>query len=111
LSADVLEQIEVVHRLIGKYLGQNLELFEIDFMRAVAPERQVAIWSNIATAWSNYHDKFLGGESLPKEEEGKLIAALIAISRGEQDTRALSVSMPIATRLLACYGGLSSSGT
>jgi hypothetical protein len=40
----------------------TLEQFEIDFMRDMHPEREVAIWCGIAKAWLAYHEDFLGNE-------------------------------------------------
>jgi hypothetical protein len=59
--------------------------FEIDFMRDMHPEREVAIWCGIAKALLAYHEDFLGNETLPNEEERKLLGALVAISTGVQD--------------------------
>lgn len=99
------EQIEAVYRLIGRYLGQTLEEFKIGFMRDSRPEDEVAIWCSIATAWYEYHDRFLDGNGLPDDQEEKIVAALIAISAGEEDTQSLPVTAEVGARLLACYLG------
>ncbi len=88
----------------GRYLGKNLEQFAIDFMRDLEPHIEVTVWRSIASAWSTYHDNFLGGALLADDLEQKLVAALIVISTGEPDMRNLCVSAPVGTRLLACYG-------
>jgi hypothetical protein len=68
--------------MFGPYLGRSLEQFEIGFMRDMNPESEVAIWRCIATAWHDYHRKYLNGRILPKDQEQKLIAALLVISAG-----------------------------
>ena len=51
LPQELLDQIQEVHQMLGPYLGQNLEQFEIGFMRDLRPQTEVAIWRCIATAW------------------------------------------------------------
>ena len=104
-SQEFREQIEAVYRLIGRYLGQTLEEFKIGFMRGSLPQDEVAIWCRIATAWYEYHDKFLDGDRLPDDQEEQIVAALIAISAGEEDMQSLPVSAEVGARLLACYLG------
>src|SRR5437016_5495151 len=79
------EQIEAVYRLIGRYLGQTLKEFKMGFMRDSCPEHAVAIWCRIATAWYAYHEKFLEHNRLPDNQEKKIVAALVAISAGEEE--------------------------
>ena len=104
-SQEFREQIEAVYRLIGRYLGLTLEEFKIGFMRGSLPEDEVAIWCRIAAAWYEYHDKFLDGDRLPDDQEEQIVAALIAISAGEEDMQSLPVSAEVGARLLACYLG------
>lgn len=99
------EQIEAVHRLIGRYLGLTLEEFNIGFMRDSCPEDEVVIWCRIATVWYEYHDRFLDGDRLPDDQEEQIVAALIAISAGEEDMQNLPVSPEVGARLLACCLG------
>jgi len=99
------EQIDAVHRLIGRYLGLTLEEFKIGFMRDSRSGDEVAIWCRIATVWYDYHDHFLGGVRLPDDQEEKLVAALIAIVAGEKDIHSLPVAAAVGARLLACYEG------
>lgn len=99
------KQIEAVHRLIGRFLGLTLEEFKIGFMRDSRPEDEVVIWCRIATAWYEFHDKFLDGDRLPDDQEEKIVAALIAISAGEEDMHSLPVAAEVGARLLACYLG------
>src|SRR5580765_1551806 len=80
LSPELLAQIKAVYDMIGKYLNTTLEQFEIGFMRDTHPASEVAIWCSIMAAWIDYHEKFLNDESLPDEEERKMLGALIAIS-------------------------------
>lgn len=103
LPAELLAVIGTVHRMIGKYLGMNLEQFEIVFMRAETPEIEVAMWSSIATAWNTFHQRYVGDFQLPHNETKSLIAALVAISMGVQKPELLGVPVPVGTRLLACY--------
>lgn len=104
LSQDLLDQIRAIFDILGPFLGQTLEQFEIGFMRDMHPESEVAIWACIATAWHNYHVKYLNSELLPEDQEKKLVGALIVISAGGT---AEQTGMPpeIADRLMACYEG------
>jgi hypothetical protein len=103
LTDEMLEQIRAVFESIGRFTGMTLEEFEIGFMRDMHPEREVAIWSVIVAAWRNYHEKFTNDETLPDEQEKKLVAALIAISSCVQDVSKLGVPPEVGRRLLACY--------
>ena len=103
LPPDVLEQIKAVYEVIRPYLGTTLEQFQIDFMRDMRPEREVALWCRIAKAWLAYHEDFLGNETLPNENERKLLGALIAISTGVEDVSKLGVPVDVGCRLVQCY--------
>jgi hypothetical protein len=103
LSPELLEQIEAVFDVIGPYIGMTLEQFEIEFMRDMRPQREVALWFRITKAWLAYHEDFLGNETLPNEEEGKLLGALVAISSGVQDVSKLGVPVEAGRRLVQCY--------
>jgi hypothetical protein len=103
LSPELLEQIKVVFDVIGPYLGMTLEQFEIGFMRDMHPESEVALWFSITKAWLAYHEDFLGNKRLPKEEEQKLLGALIAISTGIEDVSKLNVPVEVGRRLIQCY--------
>ena len=107
LPPGLLEQIKAVYDLIGPYLNMTLEQFEIGFMRDMHPESEVALWCSITAAWLAYHEEFLNDETLPEEEERKLLGALIAISTGVEDVSKLNVPVAVGRRLLACYDGLS----
>lgn len=106
LSDELLEQVRSIFEIIGPYLDTTLEQFEITLMRDAAPEDEVVIWASITAAWIAYHDKYLGDESLPDEDEKKLLAALIAISTGVEDVKALGVPVDVGRKLLACYDAL-----
>jgi hypothetical protein len=103
LPPDLLGQIRAVYDVIGPYLGMTLEQFEIDFMRDMHPEREVATWCRIAKAWLAYHEDYLGNETRVNEEERKLLGALVAISAGVEDVSKLDVRVEIGRRLLKCY--------
>jgi hypothetical protein len=103
---EFLEQIEAVYRLIGRYLGQTLEEFKIGFMRDSRPEDEVAMWCKIATAWCEYHDRFLDGDRLSDDQEKRIVAALVAISAGEEDVHCLPVAAEVGAQLLAGYDGI-----
>ena len=103
MPPDLLGQIRAVYDVIGPYLDMTLEQFEIDFMRDMHPEREVALWCRIAKAWLAYHEDFLGNETLPSEEERKLLGALVAISTGVQDVSKLNVPVEVGRRLIQCY--------
>jgi hypothetical protein len=99
----LLDQIRTVFDVIGPYITMTLEQFEIGFMRDMHPQREVALWFNITKAWLAYHEDFLGNETLPDEEERKLLGALIAISTGMEDVSKLGVPVDVGRRLVQCY--------
>ena len=103
LSPELLDQIKAVFDVIGKYLGMTLEQFEIGFMRDTHPEREIPVWFSITKAWLAYYEDFLGNETLPNKEEGKLLGALIAISSGVEDVSKLNVPVEVGRRLIRCY--------
>ena len=107
LPPELLEQIKAVYDVIGHYIGTTLEQFEISFMRDTDPESEVALWCRIVAAWLVYHEKFLEDETLPDEDERKMLGALIAIPTGVEDVSKLSVPVEIGRRLLQCYDDLS----
>jgi hypothetical protein len=100
----MLEEIKAVFGVIGPYVGIPLEQFELGFMRDVHPESEIAVWRSITAAWLAYHQRFLNDETLPVEEERKLLGALIAISSGVEDAAALGVPVEVGRDLLQCYG-------
>ena len=103
LPPELLEQIKAVFDVIGPYIGMTLEQFEIGFMRDMHPESEVALWFRITKAWLAYHEDFLANETLPNDEEWKLLVALIAISTGIRDVAKLNVSVEVGRRLVQCY--------
>ncbi|PQO27614.1 hypothetical protein C5Y96_18990 [Blastopirellula marina] len=107
LPPELLERIRAVYDVIGKYISNSLEQFEIGFMRDTSPEDEVIIWSSIAAAWLDYHEKYLGDELLSDEEEKKLIGTLVAISTGVENVTVLPVPPDVGKKLLDCYDGLS----
>jgi len=72
-------------------------------MRDMRPEREVALWCGIAKAWLAYHEDSLGNETLPNEEERRLLGALVAISTGVEDVSKLNVPVEVGRRLVQCY--------
>ena len=106
LPPDLLKPIQAVFKVIGPYLDTTLEQFEIGFMRDMHPESEVAVWCGITTAWIAYHEKYLGEEVLPDEDEKKLVGALVAISTGVEDVAKLPVSADVGQKLLDCYDAL-----
>ena len=106
LSDEILEQVRSIFEIIGPYLETTLEQFEINFMRDAEPEGEVLLWSAIAAAWMEYHKQHLDDELLPETDEKKLLAALIAISTGVEDTETLDVPADVGRKLLACYDAL-----
>lgn len=103
LSSELLDQIKAVFDVIGPYIGMTLEQFEIGFMRDMHPESEVALWFRITKAWLAYHEDFLANETLPHDEERKLLGALIAISTGIRDVAKLNVPGEVGRRLIRCY--------
>ena len=106
LPPELLDRIEAVFGVIGPYLDTTLEEFEVDFMRDVHPEGEVALWCGITAAWLAYHQKYLNGETLPADQERHLLGALIAISTGVEDVAKLNVPVEVGRRLLRCYDEL-----
>jgi hypothetical protein len=103
LSPDLLDQIKAVFNVIGPYINMTLEQFEIGFMRDMHPESEVALWFRITKAWLAYHEDFLANETLPDEDERKLLGALVAISTGIEDVSKLNVPVEVGRRLVRCY--------
>jgi hypothetical protein len=64
------------------------------------------VWCSIAAAWLAYHEKHLGDETLPGEEERRLLGALIAIFTGVEDVAKLNLPLEVGRRLLQCYDDL-----
>lgn len=106
LPPELLDRIKIVFDLIGRYTGMTLEEFEVGFMRDMHPEREVAIWCSITAAWLAYHEKYLNNETLPDDEERKILAAAIAISTGVDDVAKLNVPEEVGRRLIQCYDDL-----
>lgn len=103
LPPELLDQIKAVFDVIGPYINMTLEQFEIGFMRDMHPKSEVALWCSITAAWLAYHEKYLGDEALPDEEERKLLGALIAISTGVEDVTKLNVPEKVGRRLIESY--------
>jgi hypothetical protein len=103
LPPEMLDQLKAVYDVIGRYLNMTLEQFEIGFMRDLHPESEVALWCSITAAWLAYHEKFLNDETLPDQDERKLLAALLAISTGVDDLEQLGVPVDVGRSLLQCY--------
>jgi hypothetical protein len=103
LPPELLDQIKAVFDVIGPYINMTLEQFEIGFMRDMNPESEVALWFRITKAWLAYHEDFLSNETLPNDEERKLLGALITISSGIEDVSKLQVPVEVGGRLIQCY--------
>ena len=103
LPTELLAQIKAVFDVIGPYLDTTLEQFESGFMRDMHPQREVAVWFRITKAWLAYHEDFLANQTLPTEDERKLLGALIAISTGIEDVSVLDVPVEVGHRLAQCY--------
>ncbi len=106
LPPELLDQIKAVFDVIGPYIGMTLEQFEIGFLRDMHPESEVALWCSITAAWLAYHEKFLGEETLPDEDERKMLGALIAISTDVEDMAKLNVPVEVGRRLIQCHDDL-----
>ena len=106
LSPELLERIRAVHDVIGKFISNSLEQFEISFMRDANPDDEVVIWCSITAAWLDYHEKYLNEELLSDKEEKKLIGALVAISTGVENVTVLPVPPDVGKKLLDCYNSL-----
>ena len=106
LAPDILEQIRAVYDVIGPYISDSLEQFEISFMRDANPASEVAAWCNITMAWLTFHERQFGNQLLIDEQEKQLIAALVSISTGVTDLAALGVPPEFGRELLDCYNHL-----
>ena len=104
LPPAMLEQIRALYEVIGPYVTDSLEQFEIGFMRDANPANEIAIWYGISEGWLTYHQRFLGEAILSEQEEKKLIGALIAISTGVNNVSVLGVPEDVGRKLLNCYG-------
>jgi hypothetical protein len=103
LPPDLLGLIKAIYDVIGRHIDMTLEQFEIGFMRDMHPEREVALWCGIAKAWLAFHEDYLGNETLPNEDERKLLGALVAISSGVEDLSKLNVPVEVGHMLIQCY--------
>jgi hypothetical protein len=106
LPPELLERVRAIFDVIGPYTGMNLEQFEVGFMRDMHPASEVAVWCSITAAWLDFHEKYLNDETLPDQEEGKMLGALIAISTGVDDVSKLNVPAEVGGRILQCYNDL-----
>ncbi|MEZ5944925.1 MAG: hypothetical protein R3C18_26370 [Planctomycetaceae bacterium] len=106
LPPEMLEQIRTVFDVIGNYVSNSLEQFEISFMRDANPADEVAIWCSVTAAWIAYQEEHLGDELRPDDDEKKLLAALISISTGVEDLAVLGVPHDVGRKLLDCYDNL-----
>ena len=103
LPPELLDQIKAIFDVIGPFINMPLEQFEIGFMQDMHPESEVALWFRITKTWLAYHEDFLANETLPDEDERKLLGALIAISTGIEDVTKLNVPVEVGRRLIRCY--------
>ena len=106
LSPELLERISAVYDVIGPYLDTNLEKFELNFMRDLHPESEVAIWMSITAEWISYHETYLNNDLLPDDEERKILGSLLAISMGVTDVTKMKVVDDVGRKLLECYDSL-----
>lgn len=65
--------MKAIFDVIGPFINMTLEQFEIGFMRDMHPESEVALWFRITKAWLAYHEDFLANETLPDEDERKML--------------------------------------
>ena len=103
LSPELLDHVRAVFDVIGPYIGMTLEQFEVNLMRDVHPENEVAVWCGITAAWIAYHEEYLDEKYLADDEENMLIGALIVISTGSRDLEKLNVPEDVGRKLLECY--------
>lgn len=99
----MIDPIKAVFDVIGPHIGMTLGQFEIGFMRDMPPESESAVWFGVMKAWLTYHKDFLANETLPDEDERKMLGALIAISTGIQDVAKLNLPVEAGRRLIQCY--------
>ena len=106
LSPELLDHVRAVFDVIGPYIEMTLEQFEVNLMRDVHPENEVAVWCGITAAWIAYHEEYLDEKYFADDEEKKLIGALIVISTGSRDLEKLNVPEDVGWKLLECYDQL-----
>src|SRR5262249_41888528 len=99
LPNELLERIRSVHAVVRPYFSGTLEEWEIDFMRDLRPEREVAVWEAIVLAWRQYHEKHVKVDQLPHQQEKRLFTALLQLANGETRIRELRVPTEVGLKL------------
>lgn len=97
------ERIEAVYGRIGRYIDRTFEQFQASVVQSPSPDDEAVLWAGVAAVCDDYHRKYLAGRPVDFQEERAIVAAVVAISTGEQDLRKLPVSFQTATALLSCY--------
>lgn len=97
------ERVEETYGSLGRYLGMNFEQFRTSIDRSPSPDDELTVWAGVASVWNDYRRKYLADKPSIVSEERSIVAAIVAISHGEQELRKLSVSFDVATSLLSCY--------
>jgi hypothetical protein len=103
LTPEVLEQVDLVFKMIGRWLSGPREVFETNLMRDAHPEREILVWLRIAYAWHKYHVRHLRSRVQDDDTETRLVGALVTISCGAQKTDQKLVTGEEHDRLLECY--------
>jgi hypothetical protein len=77
LPPELLSKIGTIYKIVGHYVDDSLEKFELGFMRDLHPESEVSIWSRIALAYIKFHRTHPMGT---RQEESLVVAKLTGIS-------------------------------
>jgi len=96
-------RIRSTYACLGQHLKVGFEQFQTSILTSKSPEDEAILWSGVSAVWADYQRKYLAGKPPDIECERSIVAALIAISTGEQELSRLPVSFEVATSLLSCY--------
>lgn len=97
------ERIDAAYDRIGRHIDLSFEQFQSSILASKSPDDEAVLWSGVAAVWDDYSRKYLAGTSTDVEHERNIVAALIAMSNGEQELSKLPVSFEVATSLLSCF--------
>lgn len=97
------ERIDAAYERVGRHIDLSFEQFQTSILASKTPDDEAVLWSGIAAVWDDYQRKYLSGKPTNIEQERKIVAALIAMSNGEQELSKLPVSLEVATGLLSCF--------
>ena len=95
LSDFQLDIIRWTHRVVGRCVAPNLELWEVGFMRDRAIGQELVLWLRIAYAFITYYRRRPARRS---EDDGRIIGSLVQLSM-----RTAPENIEDGPFLLECY--------